>query len=151
MIAPFQRKIVSITPPAAIVDNAALTTAELDALGYDYVVFNVYLGASDIAVAALQVTESDVAGSGHAAITGTVFGTAVNDTGSASTLPSATDDNKFLSFFIDMRGRKRYLKLGVTGGDGATGAFFAAWAELWRAKDAPRTALEAGYSQRMVI
>lgn len=151
MIPPFQRKIVSITPPAAIVDNAAYTTAEIDTIGYDYAVINVYLGATDIAAAALQVTESDTAGSGHAAIVGTRFGTDANDAGSTAALPSSTDDNKFFAFFIDLRGRKRYLDLNLTAGDGTAGTFAVAWAELWRAKDAPRTAAEAGYSQRMVV
>jgi hypothetical protein len=88
--------------------------------------------------------------SGAADIVGTRFGTDANDTGSTAAVPSATDDNKFFGFFIDLRGRKRHIDLVLTGGDGVAGAFFCAWAELWRAKDAPRTALEAGYAQRMV-
>lgn len=146
----FNRKVVSITPPAAIVDNAAYTTAVVDTAGYDYATINVYLGATDIAMAALKVQESDEAGANFADITGAVFGTSNNDTGSASTLPSATDDNKLFSFNIDLRGRKRYLDLVATAGDGAAGTYLAAWAELWRAKDAPRTAAEAGYSQRLI-
>ena len=151
MIAPMQRKIVGVTPPAAIVDNAAVTTTEIDTIGYAYAVINVYMGATDIAPTTLKVTESDTSGSGHADITASVFGTAVNDTGSASTLPSATDDNKIYSFFVDLRGRKRYLDLSLTGGDGTLGGYFCCWAELWRAQDAPLTAVQAGYAQRMVF
>lgn len=150
MIYPFARKVVSVTPPAAIVDNASYTTASIDTLGYDYAVINVYLGATDIAMVALKVQESDTDGS-YADVTGLVFGTSNNDTGSASTLPSATDDNKFFSFFIDLRGRKRYLDVVATAGDGAAGTYAAIWAEMWRAAEAPRTAAQAGYSQRLVL
>lgn len=150
MLHPFNRKLVSVTPPAAIVDNAGYTTAEIDTYGYDYCVINVYLGATDIAMAALKVQESDTSGSGFADVTGLVFGTSANDAGSTSTLPSATDDNKFFSFFIDLKGRKRYLGLVATAGDGTTGTYLTAWAELWRGKEPPRTAAQAGYSQRLV-
>ncbi|MFZ9311821.1 MAG: hypothetical protein ACO24O_10030 [Arenimonas sp.] len=48
-------KFVSITPPAAIIDNASATTASVDTKGWDYAVITVYLGALDIAVSALKV------------------------------------------------------------------------------------------------
>lgn len=140
-------KIVNITPPAAIVDNAAYTTAELDVMGFDYCQIFVFLGATDIAMVALKVTESDTAGSGHADITGLVFGTSNGIDGAASTLPSATDDNKFFCFDIDLRGRKRYLDLVATAGDGATGTFLAAWAILSRAEQGKNTAAERGCGQ----
>jgi hypothetical protein len=149
VIAPFQRKLVSITPPGALVDNASFTVADVDGRGWEYAVINCYLGATDIAMTALKVQESDD-DSTYSDISATVFGTADNDTGSTSTLPSATDDNKFFSFFLDLRGRKRYLRLVATNGDGTAGGYMAAWAELWRGADGPRTAAEAGYSQRMV-
>jgi len=145
-------KLVSVTPPAAIVDNAAYTTAEIDTAGYDYCRIVVYIGATDIAVAALQVTESDTSGSGYAAITESVVGTANNDTGSASTLPSATDDNKFFVFDIDLRGRKRYLDLNLTAGDGSAGTFAAAYAELSRADIGDGKASDqSDVGQRMVF
>ena len=49
-------KYVSITPPAAIVDDGSYTTAEVDTIGFDYATVVVYLGASDIAMTALAVT-----------------------------------------------------------------------------------------------
>src|SRR5690606_21053070 len=88
-------KFVSVTPPAAISDNATLTTGEIDTLGWDHLMIVVYLGAMDIAMAALSVTESDSSGSGHANVTGLVWGTSTNIDGSTSALPSATDDNTF--------------------------------------------------------
>jgi hypothetical protein len=42
-------KLVSITPPAAIVDNASWTTAEIDTSGWDYAQIICYFGAMDIA------------------------------------------------------------------------------------------------------
>ncbi len=151
VIAAQKRKYFSVTPPAAIVDNSAYTTAEIDTLGWDYCTIVVYLGASDVAIAALQVTESDASGSGHAAITGTRLGTDNNTGGSTSTLPSATDDNKFFVFEIDCRGRKRYLDLGATAGDGTAGTFLTALAILERGDIAPNTAAEAGASQIMRV
>lgn len=143
MIEALRRKMVSITPPAAIVDNASFTTAEVDTIGYDYAVITVYLGALDIALTALKVTEADVSATSHADVTGLVFGT-------DGTLPSATDDNKFFQFYIDLRARKRYLDLVVTMGDGTTGGFVTAWCELYRGKIGPQTAAEQGLSQRLI-
>ena len=125
MISAQSKKRFAITPPAAIIDNASATTATIDTLGFDYVEVCVYFGAMDIAVTAMKIQESDDSGmSGAADVTGLVFGTSTNTANSTSTLPSATDDNKFFSFFIDMRsGRKRYLDLVLTLGDGAAGTY----------------------------
>jgi len=67
-------KLVSITPPAAIVDNASYTTASIDTQGWDYLQVVVYLGATDIAMTALKLQESDTDGS-YSDVTGLVFGT----------------------------------------------------------------------------
>lgn len=136
-------KIVSVTPPAAIYDNTSPTTASIDTQGWDYLQVFVYLGATDIAMAALKLQESDTDGS-YADVTGLVYGTSTGINGSASTLPSATDDNKFFLFEVDLRGRKRYFDLVATAGDGTAGTYFAAWAVLSRGKDFPVTAAERG-------
>lgn len=137
-------KLVSITPPAAIVDNAAYTTTELDTLGFDYAQIVCYLGATDIALAVCKVTESDTAGSGHADVSGLDTDGDTNIDGSAATLPTATDDDGFVIFDIDLRGRKRYLDLSVTAGDGTAGTYLAAFAILSRAGDTPTTISERG-------
>lgn len=137
-------KLVGITPPAAIIDDASATTAEIDTLGFDYCQIVVYLGATDIAMTALAVTESDTAGSGHANVTGLIWGTSSNIAGSTSTLPSATDDNKFFVADIDLRGRKRYLDLTATIGNGAAGTYFTAFAVLSRKEGGITTAAERG-------
>lgn len=138
-------KFVSVTPPQAIVDNAAWTTAEIDTKGFDYATIYAYFGAMDIAAVALKIQESDTSGSGFADVSGLVYGTSTNIAGSTSALPSATDDNKCFAFEIDLRGRKRYLDLSATGGDGAAGTFLCAFAMLWRAEDYGASASERGF------
>lgn len=146
MIEAQNKKIVVITPPQGPVDNAALTTAIIDTLGAGYVAIFIALGALDIAVAALKVTESDAANmAGATDVPGADFSVA------PATLPGAGDDNKVFGIFIDMRGRKRYLDLTFTGGDGAAGTFAFVWAELSRLSTSPRTAAERGLAQELFV
>jgi len=137
-------KFVSVTPPGAIVDDDSYTTAEIDTLGFDYATIIVYLGATDIAMAALKVTESDTSASGHADVTGLVFGTSANIAGSTSALPSATDDNSFQIFEIDLKNRKRYLDVVATAGDGSTGTYATILCILSRAGESVDTAAARG-------
>jgi hypothetical protein len=140
-------KLVAITPPAAISDNATLTTAEIDTLGWSEMTIVVALGATDIAMAALSVTQSDTAGSGHSAITGLVWGTSTNIDGSTSALPSATDDNLFQVAQIDLKGKKRYIDVTATTGDGAAGSFVTILGILTRPQVSPTSASEAGCNE----
>lgn len=143
-------KTVIVTSPAAIVDNAAFTTNVIDTKGFSFAEIFVMLGELDIAVAALKVRESDSSDmSGAADITGTVFGTNNNDTGSASTLPADDADNTLYKFEIDLKGRKRYLDLSITGGNGAAGTYAAAWANLHEGDNVPATAAQKGIAQLM--
>lgn len=138
------KKYVSVTPPAAIVDNAAFTTASIDTKGWDFLEVVVYLGATDIAVAAFKLQTSDTDGS-YADLSGADFSVA------PATLPSATDDNKFFSIFVDLEGKKRFFDLVLTAGDGVAGTYAAAWAILSRGKEAPNTAAERGLSQQLIV
>ena len=149
-------KLVAVTPPAAIVDNASLTCNVVDTLGFRFARYVFYFGAMDIAVATLKIQEADAKSSGTALtsgadITGAVFGTSTNDTGSTSTLPSATDDNKFFTVEIDLRGRKRYLNPVATMGDGAAGTFVAVHCELYRGENVPTTAAQKGVAQNLRV
>ena len=130
-------KWLSVTPPAAIVDNAAYTTTEIDTNGFDYCVVVVYIGATDIAMAACKVQESDTSGSGFADVSGLDTDGDTNIAGGTATLPTATDDNKFILFEIDLRGRKRYLDLSITAGNGTAGTFATAFAVLCRGNTSP--------------
>ena len=142
-------KFVAITPPGAIIDDASATTTAIDTKGWDYCQIVVLLGATDIAMTALKVQESNDDGSTdtYADVTGLLFGASTNVAGSTSTLPSATDDNKFFIFEIDLRGRDRYLDLVATCGNGSTGTYITAFAILSRGEEAPVTAAQRGASQ----
>lgn len=137
-------KLVTITPPGAIVDNAAFTTAAVDTAGFASATIIVHFGAMDIAMAALKLQQSDASGSGYADITGAVGGTDF-------TLPSATDDNKFVAFFVDLKGKKRYLDLVATGGDGTTGTYFTAIAILSGAQITPSNATDRGLLAQVIV
>lgn len=135
MVKSQSQKVVQVIAPQAILDNNSWATAEIDTKGYRYCTIYFMLGALDVGITVLKVQESDTSGSGHADITGATF---------AGALPSATDDNKIFAFFIDLRGRKRYLDLVATIGDGSSGGFATAWAVLERAEESPNTAAEQG-------
>lgn len=129
--------------PAAIVDNASATAVVVDTQGFDYAEIAFCLGASDIAMTALRVLESDD-NSTNVNISGTIFGTAVDIDGTTTALPSNTDDNKIEVFNIDLRNRKRYLQLVATAGDGSAGTYMTAICRLSRAKNAPITSAGMG-------
>jgi hypothetical protein len=140
-------KVVNVTPPAAIVDNASFATTTIDTLGFNKVAIYFQLGATDIAMTALKVQESDDSGMSAAAdITGAVYGA----TG-APALPTATDDNKIFGFFIDLKGRKRYLDVVATAGDGSAGTFGACIAELYNGNATSDDATERGLAANVIV
>ena len=136
-------KFVSVTPPAAIVDNGDYTTAEIDTLGFDYCTIYCYLGATDIAMTKLEVHEGDTSGS-HTQVSSLVYGSSNDIAGSTSALPTADDDNKCFIFDIDLRNRKRYLDVDATAGNGSAGTFATIFAILSRADEGPVTAADRG-------
>lgn len=138
------QKIMGVTFPVAILDDSSWTTVEVDTKGWDYAQYYVMLGATDIALTAMAVTESDASGSGHANVTGLVSATSTNIAGSTSALPTAAQDNKIWCFDIDLKTRKRYLDLTLTIDDGTVGGFAVAWCVLSRGETAPVTAAERG-------
>lgn len=147
MIHAQQHKMVNLTPPAALVDNTSWTVAELDTKDWDYAQIYVILGATDIAMAAFTLTESDTTGSGHANVTGGIFGTSANLAGDTSALPTATDDNDIFCIEVDLRKRKRFLDLTLTAGDGTSGTYACVIAILSRGRIGPDTAAERGCNQ----
>jgi hypothetical protein len=156
VISAFEEKVVVVLFPRAILNNSSFTCNVVDCQGWRYAKFDVILGATDIAITALKLQESDAETDANTLtsgtdVVGTRYGTDNNDTGAASTLPAATDDNKVFSFFVDLRARKRYQLPTVTVGNGSTGAFVAVLCTLSRPENAPRLATQAGYAQRMVV
>ena len=112
-------KILPVVRPQAIIDDASPVSVAIDSLGARYCIVKVELGATDIAVTALSVSESDTLTDANTlengvAITGLDF---------AGSLPSATDDNKIYLFMYPIAGRKRYQDVIFTYGNGSAGGF----------------------------
>lgn len=139
-------KIVKITSPAAIVDNAAFTTDTIDTLGFKFLRIIVLFGAMDIGMVALKVQESDASNmSGAADISGT-------SGGADFTLPSATSDDTVFVFNIQLKGnRKRYIDLNATGGDGSAGTYMTAIAELSHGETSPSSATARGIATEISV
>ena len=137
-------KFQQVIAPVAIVDNASWTTVEIDTLGYNYATIIVNIGATDIAMAALKVQESDTSGSGFADISGADCDGGTDIDGSTAALPSATDDNNVVVFQVNLRGRKRYLDLVATAGNGAAGTFASAVVVLSDSDVQPESVSDTG-------
>lgn len=135
-----------VISPAAINDNAAFTTNEIDTIGYDYCDIYMMFGAMDIAMAVMKLQESDTTGTGFTDITGGDFSVL------PATLPSATADNTIFCVHVNLNGkRKRFLDLSATAGDGAAGTYAAAWAVLSRAEALPNSASTRGLNQELYV
>lgn len=137
-------KFLVITPPAAISDNATLTTTSIDTNGWDYLDIYVLFGAMDIAMATLKLQTSDTDGS-YGDITGGNFAT------SPATLPAATDDNTCYAWHVDLRGKKRYFDVSAVTGDGAAGTYVTIFAFLSRGEKSPSTAALRGLNQELFV
>lgn len=145
-------KIVAITPPGAIVDDASYTTAIIDTAGWGHFDIVVHLGATDVDMVALKVQESDDSGmSGAADITGLVCGTStVPESGSTSALPTATDDNKFFVFSGSTMGHKRYIDVVATAGNGTAGTYMTAFVILSKGNTTTNLAADRGIAQHLI-
>lgn len=139
--------VQNVTPPAAIVDNAAFTTGEIDTVingvKYNYLTIMVTFGATDIAITAFALQQSDTSGSGFANVSGFVGGTDF-------TLPSATADNGIYIFQVDLRGKKRYFDVSLTAGDGAAGTYAVVHAILTRPAETPVTATTHNFAVELI-
>lgn len=140
-------KFVVVTPPGAIVDNAAFTTSTIDSDGYDNLDIVVLFGAMDIAMAVLKLQQSDDSGmSGAADVTNGNFATGSNAAGTAQALPSASADNTAFHIHVDLKGKKRYFDLSATGGDGSAGTYMVVLAFLSRGDKTPSSMAQRGYA-----
>lgn len=141
-------KIVGIVSPQVITDNTSpvgsldSTPATVDTKGWGCVDIYLFIGATDIAMAQLEVHESDD-DSVYAAVDGLDWAT-------DSTIPSDSADNTFHCAHIKLDGkRKRYFQLEVDGGNGSAGAYFAAFAILSEPEVHPNTAAERGLASEL--
>jgi len=121
-------------------DNDSFTAAALDTKGWGYCEIACVLQNLPANMAALKVQESDD-DSTYADVTGLVVGTSTDIDGNTSALPlAASDDDTIRLFQIDLRARKRYLKLIATAGDGSgTASELTAVARLSRGEVVPIT------------
>lgn len=144
-------KLGFVTAPGAIVDNATLTTNVIDTIGFDRLEIYVLLGATDIAMSALKLQESDTKSSATALTSGADISGTVG--GTDFTLPSATDDNGIFVFDLNLvnNARKRYIDVTATGGDGTAGAYITIMYRLSKAKNAADTDTLAGVVDRITI
>lgn len=146
MIEALKNKTQVVTNPGAIVDNAAFTTATIDTRGFAFLTIIIVLGALDVALAALKLRESNADDmSGAADVDGADFSVA------PATLPAATDDNKLYAIQVNLKGRKRYLDLTLTGGDGAAGTYATVVAQLSQASEVPSSAEGRGFAQELIV
>lgn len=132
-----RQKFVSVTPPAAKVDNAAFTTAAVDTKGWRRCTFVVQYGDIDINVVSSKIRHSDASDMSNSADLAT--GGTDYSLGTAS-----GSDNKIHAFDVDCRGKKRYLDFEMTGGDGSTGTYLAVIAILSEPEIAPDSAADRG-------
>ena len=129
VVAPFGQ-IRHAIAPAAIIDNTSATATAIDCAGFAELEIPIQLGATDIDVTVLKLEESDASGSGYSDITGATFSAGTNVDGVALALPSATDDNQPHVFQVNLLGRKRYIRVVCTFGNGSAGGFVASTARL---------------------
>jgi hypothetical protein len=147
MIPAQNTKILAMIQPEAITNNTSFTTLEIDTKGWDYAQIIFQLGETDFAMTALAVTEADVTATSHANITGLITATSANIDGDTSAFQTATDDDTIALFEIDLRGRKRFLDLTATIGNGSAGGFASAICILSRAEQSPTTMAQRGCIQ----
>jgi len=121
------------------VNSAAVTTTTIDTLGFNYLVVEFSLGAVGSAATVFKLTESDTSGSGYSDIS--AF-TASGSTGN-SRLPQTGDANTVIKYFVNLAGRKRYIKPEMTTG---TTTLIAIKGELTRANQSPDSNTERGVS-----
>lgn len=135
-------KYVVAIAPAAIIDDASAVAAEIDTLGAGYTEIVLQLGATDVAMTALKLQESDTSGGSFTDVTGADFSTGLDTEGNALALPSDTDDNQTCVFHVNNIGRKRFLKVVATFGNGTTGGFIAGIARLSHLSQVPIVSTE---------
>ena len=137
-------KYFNATPPEDVNAGGASLTAAIDTLGYDYCEIVVPFGVISADFTVLKVTECDTSGGTYTTVTGCEGGVSTAVSGSTSTVPlAATSDGDIHALYeIDLRSRKRYLKVGFT--PGADVALICILAILGRAKESPVGATARG-------
>ena len=136
-------KKAQLIRPGAIVNNTSWTSQNVDTLGFTYATLCFQLGALDAAITALKVQHSEDGSTNWGDISGADF--------SASTLPSATDDNGFFSVYVNLHNKRRYLRCVATIANGATGGYLSAHCDLSGATICPSSASERGNTGELLV
>jgi hypothetical protein len=109
---PSQNLDMVVALPPTSVASAASSSAAIDTFGYHAGSFLILSGPATAATApsALSITECDTAGGAYAAVPATVGG-------AAYAIPvgsTAAGGNVYAVFNLDLRRRKRFLKINIT-------------------------------------
>lgn len=143
-------KYVQIVAPQAVKDNTEFvgskgsTPISVDTAGFRWMDVIVMFGAMDIAMATMKLYSSP---------TDSVY-TAVSDYSTLPlTLPSASDDNHFFVWRVDLtkKSADRYYQVELIPGDGAVGTYAVCWAVLSNAEQCPNTAATRGFTQEAYV
>lgn len=136
-------RTVILIAPQAIKDNAewvgsvGSTPATVDTapggVKFNTAKVRLIIGATDIAFGTLKLHESDAASSGFAA-----FLDLKGASGFASP-PGASDGNKVYDVVLDLRKRKRYLRIEAIAGNGTTGTYLTCIVDLSDANSVPNS------------
>lgn len=142
-------KIVPVVLPGVIVDNDDFVGSKgdaapvsVDTAGFDYLDAYFVLGATDIAMAELDIWECDTSDGTYTQVPGADY---------TAALPSATADGGVYAWHVNLTGRKRYFQIEAKAGDGSTGSYGTAFAVLSRAKQGPDTAAERGLAAEKFV
>lgn len=147
MIHSQNEKEVVLLSPAAVIGTDATATGRVDCRGFEYATISVLVNSTTGGTSpptVLKITEGDTTTADDAitALTG----------GSGFTIPNTTTAAPagIVKFSIDLKKRKRYLKLSVTPAI-AGGQLIVATARLSRANVAPDTDAEQGVTEHVIV
>lgn len=141
-------KFVNVVAPTVRINNASFSilNTRIDTLGFHSIMYIVQLGATDIAMTALNVTECDTTGGSYTLIPLSDYSV------SPLTLPAAGDGNKLFAIRIPVNGlRKRYQEPVFTAGNGSLGTYLSCIAILGNPDNAPYDATTQGLAQLAIV
>lgn len=135
--------------PAAILDDTAATAIAIDTWGgYKRLTIFFLVGATDVDVASMSVTECATSGGSYTTITGT----AASGTTGDGRLPQDDDDNKVFMISVPITPSSlRYMKAAITAGNGTSGSYLCAMYVLSDGPINSSDATSAGLGGRIVI
>jgi hypothetical protein len=148
-------KNVVILAPGTAATNATATVAVVDTKGWDYAKVKVQMAAatatnSSAKFITLELQEGDTTSS-FSAITGATGTT--NSTASSSQFVLPVNNNtsvgQAISFYVDLKARKRYLNLSIT--PPASHTTLAATCDLSKGETLPDSATERGDAASVIV